>query len=182
MSDAENPVPQPEDNNSEDSSLVMAELKKDLPPQLQEIIENDPESKRAILRIFEAYSGAIPHPRYIKAYEEIVPGSAKAIIEDFTKWGDTGREIEKRKMAVIEKYENDEYQLNIRGQNFAIVSYCLPIGLCVALIVLGKPVEAVALFGVTTIATVVREFLQRDKPNVVNEKPSEKQDENLSKK
>ena len=182
MSDTENPVPQAGDSNFEDSSLVMAELKKDLPPQLQEIIENDPESKRAILRIFEAYSGAIPHPRHIKAYEETVPGSAKAIIEDFTKWGDTGREIEKRKMAVIEKHENDEYQLNIRGQNFAIVSYCLPIGLCVALIALGKPVEAVALFGVTTIATVVREFLQRGKANITTEKTDKESDTDASKK
>jgi uncharacterized membrane protein len=43
----------------------------------------------------EAYSGPLPSPTIIEAYERIAPGTAKAIVSQFEKQGDHRREMER---------------------------------------------------------------------------------------
>jgi uncharacterized membrane protein len=62
-------------------------------------IDNVPKELEEILKtlqvsIKEDYSGAIPHPKYLKAFNEIVPGSAGLIFQEFKHQSEHRRKLE----------------------------------------------------------------------------------------
>lgn len=67
-----------------------------------EPIPNGPEAVAASrgeeihVEYFESYEGPIPHPHILKAYEEVVPGSAKQMVEEAWKQGEHRRKQEDR--------------------------------------------------------------------------------------
>ena len=72
--------PLPESGDEDDNFIVP------MPPALLEVIPEDKrEDAERIFTTFllemESYAGPIAHPRIIKGYEEILPGSAKRILK-----------------------------------------------------------------------------------------------------
>jgi uncharacterized membrane protein len=84
-----------------------------------EIIIQSPKDKdKSILvhksEIFSSWQGPMPSPDVLKAYNDIVPGSASLLFEQFVKQSDHRIQIEK---TVI----NSNTKLDARGQMFGFI-------------------------------------------------------------
>ncbi|MBX7158281.1 MAG: DUF2335 domain-containing protein [Verrucomicrobiae bacterium] len=67
----------------------------DIPKEkVDEILKLAIETIRTNVSIQESYSGAIPHPSHLKAFNEIVPGSADLIFQEFKKQSEHRRALE----------------------------------------------------------------------------------------
>lgn len=66
---------------------------------------NDParrqDGQRTVRRVqFEAWDGPIPPPGILREINEVVPGAAKQIVDQFIAEGEHRREMEKRKQTL----------------------------------------------------------------------------------
>ena len=95
----------------------------------------------------EQFSGPLPHPQILNAYEEITPGTAKAIVD-----------MVHAQMAHRQSLEKDVVSANIvcqkRGQIFALIGMILAILASCYMALIGQPVVAATLSGGTLVAIV----------------------------
>lgn len=112
-----NPVPLPTESDEDsvkkltESEIVLQEGK------VERIVEHAVENavERAVIQIRqESYRGPLPKPEHLKAYDEICPGAAKDILNEFTENGRHVRECEKRGL-------NASIWKVTRGQIFATI-------------------------------------------------------------
>ncbi|VAW32304.1 hypothetical protein MNBD_CHLOROFLEXI01-1054 [hydrothermal vent metagenome] len=105
-------------------------------------VEMSPEQKVGLMMVqqMEEYSGPLPHPKILKQYNEIVPGSAKEIILQSTKQSEHRQYLERH---VIEG--------DVKRANWGLVA-----GFAVALITLGGSFYVITLgYGVEGIAAII---------------------------
>ncbi len=134
-------------------------LPMDLPPEVVELARDNPQVRKAVLIIAEQYKGPIPAPKDLRGFEEVVPGSAKDLIEEFKLWGQTDRNaLDKRLESEIE-LSRAETRLAFRGQSIAAV-LVLVFGICgVIRIFMGDPVGGGILLGTTLLGKLAELFL-----------------------
>jgi len=95
---------------------------------------------QAIMEIaMERYSGPLPHPKILKQYDEIVPGSAERIIAQSEKQTDHRIAMESH---VVTSGETNERIGMILGFLLAVLAICLA-GFVVWL---GQPILGVTIF------------------------------------
>ena len=103
METSDNSVSPEIDDESEDKDLVPQEevspkaekTKKEKAEELLKVLP--PEELRLLLEVSrtEGYVGPLPPPEFLRQYDELVPGSAAIIINQFASQGDHRRELEK---------------------------------------------------------------------------------------
>lgn len=81
------------------------------------------ESSLAILG--QSYSGPIPPPAFLKAYEEIVPGSANRILSMAEKNSDHSIQMDKAQISLAHKHLDNQQ----RGQNYTLICFVMVAGL-----------------------------------------------------
>lgn len=123
--------------------VVLAEINK----ILQEKGGNIPESKRKEIAITLAtrFSGPLPPPDILQAYEEIVPGSAKMIFDCFQKQSD--HRIKLEDYAV----RSQIFQSGL-GQVFGFILSAGCVGASIYVSYLGFVELGVTLGGITVVA------------------------------
>lgn len=134
-----------------------------LEKQPEKPIEAKPVSnpKNGQVVFTEHYEGLIPHPKLMKEWEELVPGSAKSIFTRFENQSDHRIDIEKR----VVRAQN--FKLYI-GPIFAFIIALSAIGGGVWIAITGQPIAG-SILSFTGLGTVIAPFL-------VNELKQEKQD------
>jgi len=63
--------------------------------EIDDIVELPPQLERRLLAIASHFQGPLPPPELLKQYNEVIPGSAETIIEQFVAQGNHRRELEK---------------------------------------------------------------------------------------
>lgn len=101
-------------------------LVKDNPERLVQYLEQHPEIIKAIKNITVSnsysYSGPFPHPGIMKGYDNIIPGAAKNILDNYLKDAEHNREIEKKEMVHAHEMDKDELRGQIYGQERQIAT------------------------------------------------------------
>lgn len=102
----------------------------------------------------EHYEGPLPHPQILERYDEIVPGSAEAIVNDFKTNTQFIRDLTEREMLATINRDR-------RGQWMAYSLAIMTLGLAGYSLYLGHVWVAGGAF-CTAIGTIVVAFLKRD--------------------
>ncbi|MDV4312759.1 DUF2335 domain-containing protein [Acinetobacter indicus] len=136
------------EKDSLDSEIILKEGK------VERIVEHAVENavERAVIQIRqESYRGPLPKPEHLKAYDEICPGAAKDILNEFKENGRHVRECEKRGL-------NASIWKVTRGQIFATILalVCLSLAfICVS----QYQANGVAIAFIVLTGTLVLPFL-----------------------
>lgn len=69
-------------NKEKDTNLQQKNSDIEVEQVLDKVSQMPDEQKQLTMSKLEMYSGPIPHPRYLKQYEDLDPGAAKLIIEN----------------------------------------------------------------------------------------------------
>ena len=101
----------------------------------------------------EHYEGPLPHPQTLEKYDEIVPGSAKLIIEDFQMNTQCIRELREIELKAI-------IARDVRGQWMAFILAILILILTGCALWLGHVIVAGGAF-FTAIGAVIVAFLKK---------------------
>jgi uncharacterized membrane protein len=96
-------------------------LPADLPPEVIELAKTNPQVRDAVRIVAEQYRGPIPHPRTLKEFDQIVPGSARDLIDDFKAWGALNRTLLERQAQGELQQDAADRALAFRGQVIAVV-------------------------------------------------------------
>lgn len=99
------------------------------------------------IELTQSFQGPIPHPAFLEAYERIVPGSAKDIIDTFKVEVIHRRDLELREDARVS-----------RGQTMGFLIALLFLAGAIALGLMGYPTQGVVL-GTVDIVALVAVFL-----------------------
>ncbi len=144
-----------------------------------------PESQMVVAARTEQFSGPLPPPEILKRYDEIVPGTAKNIIESFVNEGRHRREREDRQVAMCEEWAREDVSLQKRGQVFGFILAFTGIAGGLAVTAFGANIGAqIAGAGVSgvSLAAIVVAFLQRGRMNkvgIVDSEPEESEEKSL---
>lgn len=174
------------DNDSSDKDIIPQEepsLEAKKTKLAEEPLEDTLEVRRRLheFRRMEAYLGPLPPPDILRQFDEIVPGSASRIIDQFTFQGDHRRELEK---FVI--------QGDVKRANWGLISGVLlgTIGITGSLILIGLGKEVGGIIALlTTLSPIVLSLIyvntrRREeralKANVVPESHVGKQDSDVT--
>ena len=99
------------------------------------------------ITIQESYTGAIPHPEHLKAFDQIVPGAAKMIFDEFQNQSSHRRGLESR---VIES----QLGQSAKGQWIGAVLAILFVGVGTFLSLKGCETAGSVLMGSTLVGVV----------------------------
>ncbi len=156
-----------------DSSDLM--LPSDLPPEIIELARQDPKIKQLVLQITQRYRGPIPHPQVLREFNEVVPDSARVIIEDFKAWGDLKRDLLHKQVESELTNEATNRGLASRGQLIAaglVLLFGIP---GIVRIFMGDIAGGALLLAPTVLSGLARLFLGGQNSNRESEeKTSEK--------
>lgn len=133
-----------EDENSSDSELILKEEK------VERIVDHAVQKVMVRIRR-ESYSGPLPKPEHLKAYDEICPGAAQEILNEFKENGRHVRECEKRGL-------NASIWKVTRGQIFATILALVCLGLAF-ICVSQYQANGVAVAFIVLTGTLVLPFL-----------------------
>jgi uncharacterized membrane protein len=152
----------PESDNDKAVSDESSELTlpADLPPEVIELAKEDPNVLKAVrIIIAEQYKGPIPPPRILREFEEIVPGSAKDLIEDFKSWGQLNRDLLRSQVGSELEQDRADRTLAFRGQTIAtsIISVFGVAG--IVRIFMGDPIGGGLLLAPALLGGLTRLFL-----------------------
>jgi uncharacterized membrane protein len=125
----------------------------------------------------EQFRGPVPHPDTLRQYEEIVPGSAKSIIDSFITEGDHRRAREVREVAMCEEWARADISLQKRGQILGFIIAVIGVGGGLYVAATVSPAAGAAVSGVTLVGIVAAFLRQRKMKNLWVEegKPDAKQ-------
>lgn len=132
--------------------------------ELEEITER--RIQRVIATHLAHYSGPMPPPSFLAEYEKLVPGAAKAIVDEFVA---NGAHVRKMDTKAID-YAKDEADKNRRVAAGIVI---LALAVVFVLALFGQKEVAIAV-AVTTVGAVITGFLNR-KPDA-KEKAKDEQD------
>jgi uncharacterized membrane protein len=107
-------------SDAERTALELA-LPADLPPEVLELAKTNPQVRDAVRIVAEQYRGPIPHPRTLKEFDQIVPGSARDLIDDFKAWGALNRTLLERQANGELQQDAADRSLAFRGQVIAVI-------------------------------------------------------------
>lgn len=144
------------------------ELPDDFPADFAQVIEKipDPKSRQAVISMITAsvriHRGPLPPPEDLKAYEEIIPGAAREILDMAKSQHDYRQRTE---TGIIEHSKRQENWTQIIG---AFVIFTV-IGCGVLAMYMSQPLVACTIFG-TTIASIAITFLTGKKTNSKSKK------------
>ena len=113
-----------------------------------------PSSQNTVAMQSEYHAGPIPSPKILKEYEEIHPGFANRIIEQFEKEGEHRREIEKQLVVNYERGNRRKNREVHSAQVGAVVISLAVIYLAYTQMTMGHEVLG-SILGVSGIASIV---------------------------
>jgi len=130
------------------------------------VTPNSKKGKLISISASETFSGPLPHPRILKSYEEILPGSANRIL----KMAETqsGHRMSLEKMIVSSGVKRERL-----GMDYALAILIIFIIAGTALILLGKETTGfIALFGPAVVQLVNYFLVKKDEKKEIakNEK------------
>jgi len=141
------------ENQEKKPNNITKKTSETIPPELLKEFNGDEQKAQAfLLAIEKRFSGPLPPPEILKQYDQIVPGSAKIIIEDFKAQGAHRRALETKIIPVA-------YDQSSRGQIFALIIGILGLGSAVFTAYLGETIVA-CLLGGGTLVSLVLAFLK----------------------
>ena len=122
----------------------------------------------------QQFRGPLPHPDILERYDQIVPGSAKSIIDSFIVEGTHRRARDNREVAMCEEWARADVDLQKRGQVLGFILAVIGIGGGLGAIVMGATVSGAVVSSASLAAMVVAFLRQR---HTGNEEPAAKGDE-----
>lgn len=150
------------ENNSENSTADLVELRAKLDTQIGELISGR-SREQVIERVFkivksEVFRGPLPHPRHLKAYDDVVPGAADRII----KMAEDSLHHNIRVMSAAQK----DYAADKRlGLIFGFISLLVLIACAMYSVSIHEVVAAGIFLGAAACGVVARFILGRDGGN-----------------
>jgi uncharacterized membrane protein len=120
------------------------------------------ESELRVSAYSEQFRGPVPHPDILRQYEEIVPGSAKSIIDSFITEGNHRRAREAREVTMCEEWARADIGLQNRGQIFGFILAVIGVGGGLYVAATVSPAAGASVSGVT-LAGIVAAFLRQRK-------------------
>lgn len=124
------------------------------------------ESEVRVSAYSEQFRGPVPHPDTLRQYEEIVPGSAKSIIDSFITEGTHRRAREVREVAMCEEWARADIHLQNRGQIFGFIIAIIGVGGGLAVAATVSPAAGASVSGVTLLGIVAAFLRQRQMKNL----------------
>ena len=131
------------------------------PQERSSSVEPSPESagqQLAVRAEATSFSGPLPHPAILKAYDELVPGAAERLIGWAEEEGRHQREMDRRRLEGAEREQAaliadqaEERKLQRRGQWFGLTIALVGVGVGGLLAALGHTIPASALLGTTVL-------------------------------
>lgn len=130
---------------------------KDAQKAINDLLEAVPEDKkgtvyRALTIIQqESYEGPIPHPRIIREYERILPGSADRILS-------MAEKQQEHRIVIEKKAVESQLRQSRTGQKFAFVIFL--VGLAISVVFAYLDMKAFAgIFATVTLVTIIGLFI-----------------------
>lgn len=168
MTDPQNPDPAP----------LPVPSKHPAPPEVE---RTAPPAQRRVIRQHAAWQierSPLLTPKTLAEYDEIVPGTAKALVESFVKEGEHRRHQEERSMDAQIDRQKADITLEGRAQLIGGLSYLLTLALGAGVIATGSSATGIAiLVGVTAIFAVALISGRRRAPPGFYDEPVELIDE-----
>jgi len=103
----------------------MQKNKKNIKNSAQTLSAKDARIENGLSVLEQSYSGPIPPPAFLKAYEEIVPGSANRILSMAEKNSDHSIQMDKEQISLAHRHLNNQQ----RGQNYTLICFVIVAGL-----------------------------------------------------
>jgi uncharacterized membrane protein len=118
-------------------------------PRIQEQTQPDQTSKKsiALFRKQEFYYGPLPPPQMLQKFEEIAPGSAQIIINQFRKQSD-------HRIFIEEKVIIGDVRRSHMGMIFGFLIAISVIGVSAYLVLKGHPIEGTLFTGAILVSLV----------------------------
>jgi uncharacterized membrane protein len=113
-----------------------------------------------------SYTGPIPPPEMLAAYERVTPGLGTKLVEAFLSEGDHRRELERRSQQLDEQITIDEAQATRLGMCLAFGVVVIFAGVAVFAFSLGHPWAGASILGATLLG-LVRVFVVGRKAQVL---------------
>lgn len=136
-------------------------------PVLRELIHEESQRVLATLLQAEAHSGPLPSPTQLSRYDELLPGTAQVIIDEYQANGAHVREME----ALALRSQKDDNDRNRRvAERLVWASLLCVTGLAVS----GHDTVAMVL-AATTVGAIVTGFFA-GKPATKNQRPADADD------
>ena len=149
----------PDSATEKDVNSTEIALPADLPPEVIELARDNPEVRRAVLITAEQYRGPIPHPNTLRGFEEVVPGSAKDLIEEYKQWGQLHRNLLEKQVNSEIAQDQANRTLAYRGQTIATSLVVLFGGFGIVRIFMGDLVGGGLLIAPALLGVLARVFL-----------------------
>ena len=123
----------------------------------------------------EQYAGPLPHPSTLKAFDEVIPGSAARIIDNWEKEIEHRRDLEKQDSETRREVIKKQVGIQGRGQIFGLIVALVGMGITGFAIHEGHPVAATILgsFDLVALVTVFVTGRGRRAAAPSDEKPSQ---------
>lgn len=118
----------------ESSSDSEDEITQKVANQIEEIIRKGPQKDdihklaARVVRTTEVYAGVIPHPRHLKEYNEIVPGSADRLIMMAEREQEAQIDTTKANISIAINAQNSEMSLRRLGMRYGFASLLVLLG------------------------------------------------------
>ncbi|KPD31551.1 hypothetical protein AN926_06020 [Thermus scotoductus] len=126
---------------------------------LKEFLEKNPEVLRVLLEkpsfgklLGVFWRGPLPPPEVLEGYDQVVPGAARGIFDQFEKQSEHRRRLEERLLTHLER--RDHKALNI----VLVIALASVLG-SIWLIFTGKSVEGLLTFG-STLTSLLVSYIQ----------------------
>ena len=133
----------------------LTEIREDIEQALEGVVQRNKKGEvvETLVQIVsqEMYSGPIPHPRHLKAYEDVCPGAADRILRMAEKSQEAQLEIPGKMIAAESKYRN-------KGLLFGFLTLALLVIAALSCVYMGHPKTA-ALFLAAGAVGVVGRFI-----------------------
>lgn len=142
---------------------------------ISQLFEKSPtEFKKLIIAASRTqhYQGPVPHPKILKEYEEILPGSAERMLSMAEKEQNHRHQMEIKEINIDQNYQSGETKREQRGQYLAafIALFSLSLSYFLAL---NEHAVLAGIIGGTTVVGLVSAFLIGRKQLDEEEKPSD---------
>ena len=128
------------------------------------------ESELRVAAYSQQFSGPLPHPDTLRAYDAIVPGAGKDIIQSFINEGEHRRALQSREATMCEEWSRADVGLQKRGQILGFIIAMVGVGGGLSVAATVSPAAGAAVSGVTLLGIVAAFLRQR---NMTNTGPSE---------
>ncbi len=113
------------------------------PPQEEESAKREIQQPELFVAM-EAHAGPMPHPSILRGYDDVLPGTAKRVVDNWERESEFRRNVNRQTEVVIPR----------RGQIFAFKIVVLAWGVSVCAIILGNTWQGFGFFLATLVSAV----------------------------